>query len=303
MIQIKKFKPEDHKIKALIYGKSWSGKTTLASTAPNPLFICSENWLLSIADKWVDYVEVKNLKDLKEVKKVLNEWVEYDSIVFDSLTEIANAIKEDLTDNNKKSMDMRKRWEYANEMMQTIRDIVRTNYNIISIVHDKKIVDEEGNLALIDISIQWSAKDEIPRYFDVIAYTFVDKDWTMRATANPSDKLITKDRTNTLPGDLPLDITERQKSYKKWVKVWKTKVVKEVSTKPTLEDMYDKYGEKAVVDRFYKWLTTWQTIKELSDKVKWSKLKSNEIATYLEILHWVWDMINEEDSSAQTEKK
>ena len=55
-MQIKQFRPESHKIKALIYGASGSGKTTFSGTAKNALFLSAEGGLLSIADKSVDAV-------------------------------------------------------------------------------------------------------------------------------------------------------------------------------------------------------------------------------------------------------
>ena len=48
-IEIKRFKPTSHKIKALVYGASGSGKTSFAGTAKNAIFLSAEGGLLSIA--------------------------------------------------------------------------------------------------------------------------------------------------------------------------------------------------------------------------------------------------------------
>ena len=67
-MQIKTFKPADHKIKALVYGRSGSGKTMFGGTAPKPLILSAENGLLSLATSGlqVDTVEIKSLANLKE---------------------------------------------------------------------------------------------------------------------------------------------------------------------------------------------------------------------------------------------
>jgi Cdc6-like AAA superfamily ATPase len=43
MIKLKTFSAKTHKVKILIYGDTGTGKTVLSSTAPNPVYICSEN--------------------------------------------------------------------------------------------------------------------------------------------------------------------------------------------------------------------------------------------------------------------
>jgi type IV secretory pathway ATPase VirB11/archaellum biosynthesis ATPase len=98
MVSIKKFTPQSHKLKMLVAGGTGAGKTTLGSTICHPLFICAENGLLSIADKKPEYIEVKSLRDLKEtVKYIVDEKPDYDAIVVDSLSEIAETIKLSLT--------------------------------------------------------------------------------------------------------------------------------------------------------------------------------------------------------------
>jgi hypothetical protein len=47
-MQIKMFRPTDHKVKALIYGASGAGKTVFGGTAPKPIFASAESGLLSL---------------------------------------------------------------------------------------------------------------------------------------------------------------------------------------------------------------------------------------------------------------
>lgn len=66
-MQIKQFTPTSHKIKAVIYGASGTGKTTFGGSCPKPIFISAEGGLLSIAHLNPEYVEIKTLQDLRDI--------------------------------------------------------------------------------------------------------------------------------------------------------------------------------------------------------------------------------------------
>lgn len=232
MIQVKKFSVENHYFKTMIYGKSWSWKTTLASTAPKPLYICTENWLASIASKQPEYIETKTLVELEAVYDYLKKWVNYETIIIDSISEIWEAIKSYLTDDGKKHMSMREWWVYGDKMMNIIRNIINLPYHVVAIVHESINIDDDGNVNLYDIAVQWGARSNIPRYFDVVAYTFL-KGEDHKATCKPNEKLLTKDRLNCLPEDLPLDINEWIESFKRTVNIKKKEVVAEIEVDRT----------------------------------------------------------------------
>lgn len=217
------FKPTTHKLKALIYWGAKKGKTTLASTAPNPLWLCSENGLLSVANKSPKFRRINTLDDLKEVYKELrDEKTEFDTIIIDSLSEISKVIKDNLTDRWKTKMTLQLWWSYSEEIMQTIRQIVQLDYHIIVIVHSKDQTDDNWNVVFYDIAVDGSAKNEIPRYFDTIGYCYIDKDWNYQINIAWNNKTICWDRSNKIPKEnTPLDIWERIKSIwtiEKWVK-------------------------------------------------------------------------------------
>lgn len=210
------FKPGTHKLKALIYWGAKKGKTTLASTAPNPLWLCSEQWLLSVASTLPKFRRINTIEDLREVYQELKaEKTEFDTIIIDSLSEISKVIKDNLTDRGKNKMTIQLWWSYWEEIMQTIRQIVQLDYHIIVIVHSKDITDDSGNVVFYDIAIDWSAKNEIPRYFDTIAYCYIDKDWNYQVNIAGNNKTICWDRSNKIPKEnTPLDIGE-------WIKaIW-----------------------------------------------------------------------------------
>ena len=76
----------DKKIKMVLYGEPGVGKSTFASKAPNPLFICSDGNFA-----WLDLDEshCREVSSWQECKKILNEkslLEQYETIVLD-LTE------------------------------------------------------------------------------------------------------------------------------------------------------------------------------------------------------------------------
>lgn len=77
-MEIKTFSPTSHKIKAVIYGASGSGKTYFAATAPNPIFASAEGGLLSTLKhkKKIDpvkYVSITKLEDLRDLLAYLKK--------------------------------------------------------------------------------------------------------------------------------------------------------------------------------------------------------------------------------------
>lgn len=248
-ILIKKFVPTEHKLKALIYGNPKTGKTTFAGTAPKPLFICAENGLLSIADKEPDFIEVKTLQELKDLYRRLKEnKPDYETIVIDSLSEISKIIKDNLTNYGSKQMILRDRWVFSEEMMQTVRQIVNLPYHVICIVHSKEVLDDTGAIEFYDLAIETKAKSEVTRYFDVIGFSYINKEGDYGISIKGSSKTVCGDRSNTIPKeDTPLDVTEWIKAIGKISSSAQQPVVQEIESAAasfikleTLNDQYDK---------------------------------------------------------------
>lgn len=197
-MQIKKFKPQDHKIKAVIYWPSGSGKTTFGSTAPKPVFASSENWLLSIAEKSPDYVEIKSLKDLKDFLKDLQKedhW--FQSVVIDSITDINEIIKTEIETRTWRQMQLQDWGKVAKEIKSILRGFKALPMHTIFIAQEQNVKDEE-KIAKIVPSLNWKAASEIAYYMDIVAYTFIDKTWKHQVITTPSPTLLTKDRTNKI---------------------------------------------------------------------------------------------------------
>jgi len=93
-----------------ITGDAGTGKTSLAATLPKPLFICTEDGIKSIPFdvRPPSLPLVESVKDLwSQLKAVINETHDYETIVIDSVTQLDTLFTEHIIatdDNNPKSL-------------------------------------------------------------------------------------------------------------------------------------------------------------------------------------------------------
>lgn len=77
-------------VKMLVFGESGMGKTTLCSTAPNPIIISAEKGLLSLAEFDLPAIEVQTWDELAEAYAwCMDHKKDYETICIDSITELA----------------------------------------------------------------------------------------------------------------------------------------------------------------------------------------------------------------------
>lgn len=214
-MQIKKFKPQDHKIKALIYGPAGSGKTVFAGTAKKVLFASAEGGLLSIADKEPDFKEVKSLRDLVEIHSYLsNEEHEYETVVIDSITEINEIIKMEIERRTGHSLQLQD-W---GDLSKKIRDIFRKfrdlPMNVILVAQESYVTDEDKIRKVVP-SLNGKAATEIAYFMDIVGYMHVEADGSRWIETDANRKYLTKDRSRMIGNDTDMDFAEWQKKVKK----------------------------------------------------------------------------------------
>lgn len=246
-MEIKIFSPKSHKIKALVYGPSWSGKTSFWGTAKNVIFASSENWLLPLAGKNIPYVEIKSLQDLIDLKNFLEKWEHnFETLVIDSITEISDIIKNGIEKRNKRKMQLQDWWELASQIEGIIKDIKNIDINVIVIAQELNITDEEKIQRIVP-SLNGKSSTKICYYMDVVGYIYVDKWWNRTMITSQNDKLLTKDRTWKIWNSNELDFENWRKLVND-LEVWeeeilyKTKTSEEIQ-KEEQEDLFVKFYE------------------------------------------------------------
>ncbi|MCP3685782.1 MAG: ATP-binding protein [bacterium] len=131
-------------IKCLVYGESGMGKTWLIKTCPKPLIISAEKGLMTLSDQDIPVIEINTYEDLEEAFEFVTtreEAKEFETICFDSISDIAENVIADL---KAEYPDPRKAYgDMADKllaMVKKFRDI--TNKNIYFIAKAKRVKDD-----------------------------------------------------------------------------------------------------------------------------------------------------------------
>lgn len=227
-MQIKKFTPQDHKIKVLIYGAAKSGKTTFGGTAPGLIFASAEAGLLSVAEKKPDFVDIKSLKDLTDFYLFLARGEHcYETVIIDSITEINDIIKTEIEKRTGRIMQIQDWGELSKKILDLLRKFRDLPMHVIFIALEKYITDEDKIKKIVP-NIDGKAATGIAAFMDVVAYVNVENDGTRWIETESNKKLLTGDRSGVISNDTPMDFNE-------WIKkVSKIKIEKQAEAKEIL---------------------------------------------------------------------
>ena len=211
----KVFTPMDHFTKVLIYGASGVGKTTLASTAPSPLFLSAESGLLSIAHKSPEFDEIKSTDDLKRVYHALKtghgDYRKYQTIVIDSISEINEIVKEEILGNankgnNKDSLSQRDWGDVLRKIIKILREFRDLPYNVVFIAGESYEKDEDSLFKILP-GLNGKAAKEIAHFLDIVAYLEIDKSGKRNVITKPNNRVLSKDRSNAIKEDTTADLS------------------------------------------------------------------------------------------------
>lgn len=242
-MEIKKCSASSHKIKALIYWASWVWKTVFWSTAPKPIFASAEAGMLSVASKWLEYVDIKSVDDLKDLLHYLKtEKHDYETVVIDSITEINEVIKLAIEAKNRRSMQLQDWGTLSKEIKSILRWFRDLDMHVLFIAQEDIKMDGEKILK-INPSLNWKSATEVAYFMDIVWYLHVDKDWNRKVMTWASQKLLSKDRSSLLDDPDDLNFTSRCDKVKT-MKIWEQKIVKEY----TKWDEDQKLEEKKLPD-------------------------------------------------------
>lgn len=204
---------QQSKINALIYGESGAGKTRLALTCDRPLIISAEGGLMSLQGADIPYIEVTDIKTAREaVKYATQHATEYGTIIFDSLSEIAEIVLADLM---QKTPDPRKVYpEMESAVTRLIRQLRELPCSIIWIAKQTTVVDDAGRRSCTPLVPGQKFSDKLPYLLDLVGRLVVDtvqkEDGTVshRRTLRfvPDGTFTAKDRSGKLPELCPANI-------------------------------------------------------------------------------------------------
>ena len=200
----------DVKLSAAVYGKSGTGKTTFGASFPKPFFLDIDGGLLSVRGQDVSYIDLTpgrgvtwpNILDaIEEGKKD-----DYESIIVDSLTGLADLCMESVLQLNRRSGQKPNfdDWAaYANKTKDFLVRLLASGKNVLLICHEAPDKDELTGHVWMLPAIQGQMKSRISNYFDEFYHAEVEqthgKPANYRLLARPSSIYTAKSRL--LPRD------------------------------------------------------------------------------------------------------
>lgn len=165
-------------IKALIYGRSGAGKTTLAATCERPLILNAEAGLLSLRRYNIPAVAIKTLADLEEALVMLNTpqaMQQFRTVFLDSVTEIGELI---LSQAKASVKDPRQAYgellEKATKLIKQFRDL--PYYNVVMLAKVEPVKDELTGVVRFGPSMPGSKLGpQLPYLFDEVFHLGIGK--------------------------------------------------------------------------------------------------------------------------------
>lgn len=279
MLEIKTFTNKDQKIKALIFGDSWCGKTSFWWTAMDDfrtLFISAEGWLASIRkgqpNGWTKKVstkdpEVLQITKAEQIKELRKPWVlekltkPYDVIIIDSLTEISDNLRRDLKW-EKRFLDMQSWWVLADELKDVVIQIRDLDKHVIVICQEWYEKDKDWGIIKYIPNVDWSLKSKLSYYFDVVARITKLPGWERIVEINDSPLAPVKSRFACINDTTDMNLWT-------WIKL----VIEDADTK--------EWEVIETVDESIVW-------KEMADKAGFKNMDSAE-KLFNSIETMIWD--------------
>lgn len=230
MIQIKKYSPTSHKVKAVIYGASGAGKTSFAGGAKNAIFASAEGGLLSIADKNPNYVDIRSLQDLNDLLAFLTKGGHgYETVIIDSITEINDIIKSEIEKKNGKQMQLQDWGNLQKKIVTILRGYRDLDMNVLFIAQEKEgAKDENGASQKIVPNLNGDMAERIAYFMDIVGYIFVEKTGAHKVITASSPRYLTKDRTGLVSND-------EEPNFQVWID--KVREMKTSETEDVLKDI------------------------------------------------------------------
>lgn len=179
-----------------IYSMGGVGKTTLATTAPKPILLDSENGSKALGARGIDLpiIHVKSWVDVQDAWKLVKDDDHFATIIVDPVGTFLDL----LVDYTKAGGEMNlKKWGDAKlSMKRFIQTVKDSGKHIVFVAHEKEEKDDDQ--VLRRPLLQANLWNELVNACDVVGHLRVDATGKRSLRVQPEQKYYAKDRYDAL---------------------------------------------------------------------------------------------------------
>ena len=165
---------KDPKVDALVYGRAGTGKTLLGGTFPNPIFVDTDNGLLSLRKKDVAFISCHRKdggtwgNDVREATKLALD-SNYESVIIDSFPLVCEAMLASICSQNRKTKPTFDEWVALwNGTQEFIAMVRASSKNSLFICGEQFERNEITGQVWCLPSLQGQARTKVDHLFDEI---------------------------------------------------------------------------------------------------------------------------------------
>jgi len=210
MIPIRNTRDGVEPLTLLLYGPPGAGKTTLCSSFPRPVFLDCDGGLRTVASRGVDYLRCGTLPHLQQAIIAVEQALDaYDTIVVDSLTELARTVVEaeclsaGTGNGGRPTLQI---WARVITVVGTmVRRLRRAGKTLVLTALDRETRDAHGAVTNVRPALPGQLARDIAALSDLVLYIAPSgtgddgEGWTPVITTKQNRCVYAKDRSGALP--------------------------------------------------------------------------------------------------------
>lgn len=179
-----------------VYGPGGVGKTTLAATAPKPIFIDAESGTKALGARGIDVpiINVSSWRDVGEAFTLIKNSAEYQTIVIDPVDRFLDLLIDEVR--NGGDMNLKKFGEVKDRMKRFIWAVKESGKHVLFVAHEAKAKDDDQQLRSPMLHVNLS--DELVNLCDIVGHLRVDNEGKRSLRVQPEPKYVAKDRFGAL---------------------------------------------------------------------------------------------------------
>lgn len=181
---------------ACIYGQGGVGKSTLAATAPYPIFIDAEQGTKAFAARGIDVAVamVRSWAQVVETFMLIKNDKTYETIVIDPVDRFLDLLIDEVR--NGGDMNLKKYGEVKERMRKFIWAAKESGKHVVFVAHETKDKDDDQQIRSPMLHVNLAK--ELVNLCDVVGHLRVDNEGIRALRVQPEPKYEAKDRFDAL---------------------------------------------------------------------------------------------------------